>query len=307
MEVAYYDIPKEIRLSAYADTVICDRNGTSRTLVGIRLGGYPEMVSALSTAILGGATISIKTETEHWDCTAEPKHYAKTQVLTGTYAVQTMLWDDDAAQKAAKQKEESEENDDADTTTNAPQKASDRTRQSYLLCAPDDRETLYHEIDERSIVPMLSAFTDYLIDELQRRSILTRCEVWTTGKPFEAWRLTCTADDANIAKAVTDGLKKGAITIPGATPAHAKAFQDITGVTSYLNAVGPTLAARIRCDLQGIRTRRLYAPPRGAMEQGKTRLCLPRLRECDRNGCNGVRRKSHRRCNARILSVGKSR
>ena len=57
MEVRYQDEAKGISLTGYADTLITDSQ--NNRLVGIRLGGYPEVIAGLSAAICGGGTITV--------------------------------------------------------------------------------------------------------------------------------------------------------------------------------------------------------------------------------------------------------
>ena len=47
---------EKIGLTNYSDMVIYDKD---HTLVAIRLGGYPEMVQAMSDAILGGCELEL--------------------------------------------------------------------------------------------------------------------------------------------------------------------------------------------------------------------------------------------------------
>lgn len=241
MEVRYQDEAQKISLTCYADTLIMDSQYTR--LVGIRVGGYPEVVSGLSAAICGGSTVTVSTADGSLLCTAERGRYCKTVCREGTYAVATILWDQNTARKTGTGKEEHENEEEDDE--NRKERGS-QLQEHYLLCAAGNREALYREIDCVTTIPMIPQFADYLIDELQTRGILTRCMVHTAAEPFEAWRLTCTAGDGNIADVITDGLKSGAIRIPGTQPGQPDAFQDITGVSGYLNRFGSVIAARIR-------------------------------------------------------------
>lgn len=241
MEVRYQDEAQKISLTCYADTLIMDSQ--QGKLVGIRVGGYPEVVSGLSAAICGGGTVTVSTSDGSLLCTAERGRYCKTMCREGSYAVATILWDQNAAQKTGTSKEEHENEEEDDE--NRKERGS-QLQEHYLLCAAGNREALYREIDCVTTIPMIPQFADYLIDELQTRGILTRCMVHTAAEPFEAWRLTCTAGDGNIADVITDGLKSGAIRIPGTQPGQPDAFQDITGVSGYLNRFGSVIAARIR-------------------------------------------------------------
>ena len=55
IELSYYDPKAEVRLTAYADTLVLDERPRERAMTAIRFGGYPEMVNAMAAAIHGGA------------------------------------------------------------------------------------------------------------------------------------------------------------------------------------------------------------------------------------------------------------
>jgi len=57
IELSYFDPKSNVRLTAYADTIMVESAGGSSTITAIRFGGYPEMVRAMADAIYGGATI----------------------------------------------------------------------------------------------------------------------------------------------------------------------------------------------------------------------------------------------------------
>ena len=57
MPISYFNPKQEIRLSAYADTIVLEPDGREQRLRAIRFGGYPEMVRAMSDAIYAGATL----------------------------------------------------------------------------------------------------------------------------------------------------------------------------------------------------------------------------------------------------------
>lgn len=257
MEVRYQDEAQKISLTGYADTLIVDSKQDK--LVGIRVGGYPEVVSGLSAAICGGGTVTVCTEDSTMICCTERGWYCKTVCREGTYAVATILWDQNTARKTGTGKEEHENAKENDENR---QKSSSQLQEHYLLCAAGDKDALYREIDRASTIPMLPQFAEYLIDELQRRGILTQCMVHSAAEPFEAWRLTCTAGDSNIADVIADGLKSGTIHIPGTQPGEPDAFQDITGVSGYLNRFGSVIAARIRGQF-----RPLYDPVAEALSE----------------------------------------
>nr|WP_302666159.1 helicase-related protein [uncultured Agathobaculum sp.] len=238
MEVRYQDSAQGIMLTGYADTVISD---PQYRLVGIRFGGYPEMVQGVSAAICGGATVTVSAEERSYVLTAERGRYRKTLTREGAYTVATILWDDKSVSRNTSEDKNEENADDSEKRNEGSQ-----TREAYLLCAAGDQDALYHEIDRVSTIPMIPQFADYLIAELQARNILTGCLVRTAYEPIEAWQLTCTPEDQNIADVVTSGLKSGAIRIPGTQDGQIDAFREIGGVASYLNAFGSVIAARIR-------------------------------------------------------------
>ena len=106
MEVRYQDEAQKISLTGYADTLIMDSRQDK--LVGIRVGGYPEVVSGLSAAICGGGTVTVSTPDGSLLCTAERGRYCKAVSREGTYAVATILWDQNAARKTGTGREEQE-------------------------------------------------------------------------------------------------------------------------------------------------------------------------------------------------------
>lgn len=238
MEVRYQDSAQGIMLTGYADTAIAD---PQYRLVGIRFGGYPEMVQGISAAFCGGATVTVSAEEQTYVLTAERGRYRKTLTREGSYTVATILWDNKSVSRNMTEDKNEENTDDSERRNEGSQ-----TREAYLLCAAGDQDALYHEIDCVSTIPMIPQFADYLIAELQARNILTGCLVRTVYEPFEAWQLTCTPEDQNIADVVTSGLKSGAIHIPGTQDGQTDAFREIGGVASYLNAFGSVIAARIR-------------------------------------------------------------
>ena len=98
-------------------------------------------------------------------------------------------------------------------------------------------------------MPLIPEFQDYVLDELQRRRFLKPLRVISILERLEAWLLLCKKDDANIVKVLEDGLKTGAIHIPGAVQ-NPNGFESVHSVTSYLYAFGVTVAERIRNQFQ---------------------------------------------------------
>lgn len=102
MPISYYNPKQEIRLSAYADTIILEPDGREQHLRAIRFGGYPEMVRAMSDAIYAGATLETEFAGETAMLTCEPKKYECHLSHDGIYAEATILSLDDADTAAKK-------------------------------------------------------------------------------------------------------------------------------------------------------------------------------------------------------------
>lgn len=56
--ISYYNASQEVRLSAYADTIVYEREGPHRNILrAVRFGGYPEMGRGLADAVYAGGTL----------------------------------------------------------------------------------------------------------------------------------------------------------------------------------------------------------------------------------------------------------
>ena len=88
IELSYYDPAAQVRLSAYADTVVLDHNSKGGVISAVRFGGYPEMVRAMSDAIYGGATIEATQNSTTRMLQSNVKGYQRQISLDGVYAVQ---------------------------------------------------------------------------------------------------------------------------------------------------------------------------------------------------------------------------
>ena len=236
--VSYYNASKEIRLSAYADTIVYERDGPSRNLLrAVRFGGYPEMVRGLADAIYAGCTLEVNLEDQTLWLEGQPKRYRRQVTHDGVYAEAVLLaLDDDQEIQASENDAEADE---------AQEKADRPSRKCIIFCPENDRDRLFEEVDRKTAVPLIPAFRDYVLDELERRGILKRLQVISLQEKLDAWVLHCRQDDANIISVVEDGLKSGAISIPG-TVSDPDGFDGVENVTGYLNAFGVTVAERIR-------------------------------------------------------------
>ena len=239
MPISYYNPKQEIRLSAYADTIVLEPDGREQHLRAIRFGGYPEMVRAMSDAIYAGATLETEFAGEPAMLSCEPKKYECHLSHDGIYAEATILSLDDADETRSTNEEEM----GGQTNVELP------PRKCILFCPAGDRQALFEALDRKTAVPLIPEFQDYVLDELQRRRLLKPLRVISIRERLEAWLLLCKKDDANIVKVLEDGLKSGAIRIPGAVQ-NPNGFESVHSVTSYLSAFGVTVAERIREQFQ---------------------------------------------------------
>ncbi len=224
MPISYYNPKQAIRLSAYADTIVLEPDGREQHLRAIRFGGYPEMVRAMADAIYAGATLEAEIAGEAATLSCEPKKYECHLSHDGIYAEATILSLDDE-DTAAKKDEEAQA--DGQTNVELP------PRKCVLFCPAGDRRALFEALDRKTAVPLIPEFQDYVLDELQRRRFLKPLRVISIRERLEAWLLLCKKDDANIVKVLEEGLKTGAIHIPGTVQAP-HGFDDVHSVTSYL-------------------------------------------------------------------------
>ena len=242
MKVTYYDEKNSIRLTGYADTVVWDEKGKA-TLAALRFGGYPEEVRGLADAIYGGITIEIESEDGAMTLSTLAKQYRRVLSYDGVYAEATLIAEDDG--QTAKNGEKKTE-DDAKEAPAEPQTELDLPpRNTYIFCTPGDKADLFRAVDQKTAVPLIPEFQDYVLSELTRRKILRPLRVKSISRKMEAWLLRCEEKDKNIVAVLESGLKSGAIAIPGATPGTSP-LDKLESVTDYLNTFGVTVADRIK-------------------------------------------------------------
>lgn len=94
VELSYYDPKAQTRLTAYADTIILDRNEKGGIISAIRFGGYPEVVRALADAIYGGATIEATQNNATHRLQSNLKGYQWQLTHDGVYATATLMASD---------------------------------------------------------------------------------------------------------------------------------------------------------------------------------------------------------------------
>lgn len=236
--IDYYDPKSEVRLSVYADTIIFEPENKKKILRAIRFGGYPEMVRAMADAIYGGAGIDAEVNGQMLHLQSQPKRYQRQLSHDGVYAEATLICLDDAQDVTDAAKE-----DAAQSEKKCP------PRKCFIFCPQDNTERLFEELDRKTSIPLIPAFRDYVLEELQTRGILQKLTVISLKEKLDAWVMCGQKDDANIAAVVEDGLKSGQIAIPGEVHAPA-GFDAVDNVTGYLNAFGVTVAQRIRNQFQ---------------------------------------------------------
>ena len=245
--VSYYNASQEVRLSAYADTIVYEREGPHRNILrAVRFGGYPETVRGLADAVYAGGAL----DANMGDCPLRleslAKRYRRQVTHDGVYAEATLLAiDDDQETKAPE--DDGEGDEDAEKEEQA--KMDLPPRKCIIFCPENDRDRLFEEVDRKTSVPLIPAFRDYVLDELERRDVLKRLQVISLREKLDAWVLYCRQDDSNIISVVEDGLKSGAISIPG-TVREPDGFDGVENVTGYLNTFGVTVAERIRKQFQ---------------------------------------------------------
>lgn len=244
MKVTYYDPKSQIRLLCYADTVVWDTKPTP-TLTALRFGGYPERVQGLADAIYGGATIEIEDGKDTYSLKTLTRQYRRELSHDGVYAEATLIAEDDgqsakqnAGDKDEPDKDKNDEDDDQIQQDLLP-------RNTYIFCTPGERRELFDAVDQKTAVPMIPEYQDYVLTELQKRNILRPLQVKSLSRKLEAWLLRCEEKDKNIVAVMEDGLKSGAISIPGAT-VGLNPLDEINSITEYLNTFGVTVAERIK-------------------------------------------------------------
>ena len=184
IELSYFDPKSNVRLTAYADTIMVESAGGTGTITAIRFGGYPEMVRAMADAIYGGATIETVQNDKKRNLKSIPKKYRRQLAHDGVYATATLMASDDA-----------------------------------LTAEPQD---------------------------VGEPGVLRQLEVFSLKEKLDAFVLNLKPEDANVVEILEDGLKSGAIAIPGTVPGQPDGFDGVENVTGYLNTFGTTVAQRIR-------------------------------------------------------------
>jgi len=237
MKMEYYDLKAETRLETYADTIVVEKDSYTSYIAAIRFGGYPESVKGMSDAICGGGSVSIDINGEPVTLHSRVKQYRKGLAHDGIYAEATLMVQDE---ELGTDHEAEENNDDSNPKKSKPRKC-------YLFCEQEDSDRLFEELDKKTAVPLIPAFKEYGLSELQARDILKPLQVISCHEKFDVWLLKMKADEENIIPVVNDGLKIGAISIPGSDDGI---FPAVRSVTQYLNTFGVMIAERIKSQFE---------------------------------------------------------
>lgn len=166
IELGYFDPKVQVRLTAYADTIIMERTPTGGTISALRFGGYSEAVRALSDAIYGGASVEARRSGQTLLLDSVPKGYRRQFSHDGVYAIATLMANDDVQEADAQEKtEEKQEGQEPET----PQ-----PRKCYIFCPAGDRAKLFEELDRKTAAPLIPEFQDYVLTALIDRGDLRK-------------------------------------------------------------------------------------------------------------------------------------
>lgn len=221
---------EKIGITNYSDLIVFDKD---KTVVAIRIGGYPETVQAMSDILISGCDLELQGARETIKVnTKGPKTYERKLSHDGVYAEGMHYLKDDVPNTIMFG------DDESDGTKVAVKK------NLYFFCKSSDE--LYAELDRKLSVPLIPEFKDYFISELINRKLLQQLTVYSLGLKFEAWHMKISEDEKEAAEVLEDGLKSGAITIPGTKSGNLAVFKNIKTFTQYLDEFGSVVAERIK-------------------------------------------------------------
>ena len=95
MPISYYNPKQFIRLNAYADLIIYEKEPSKLLLRAIRFGGEPEMVRALADALYAGAELEAEIGPDKFYFASEPRKFQRQLSHDGIYAEAVLLALDD--------------------------------------------------------------------------------------------------------------------------------------------------------------------------------------------------------------------
>lgn len=229
IELSYYDPSAQVRLSAYADTLVLDHDQNGSIIRAIRFGGYPEMVRAMADAIYGGATIEAAQNDTTRMLQSSLKSYQRQITHDGIYAVATLMAADTVQEDDRSGKHEKDE----DTNLVDTEQMELQPRRCYIFCPARDQKRLFEELDHKTAAPLIPEFQDYVLSSLRQRGDLRQLEVISLKERIDAWVLDLKPQDQNVVEVLEQGLQSGDIQIPGAVPNMPDGFENVENVTGY--------------------------------------------------------------------------
>lgn len=231
IELSYYDPSAQVRLSAYADTLVLDHDQNGSIISAIRFGGYPEMVRAMADAIYGGATIEAAQNDTTRMLQSSLKSYQRQITHDGIYAVATLMAADTVQEDDRSGKHEKDE----DTNLVDTEQMELQPRRCYIFCPAGDQKRLFEELDRKTAAPLIPEFQDYVLSSLRQRGDLRQLEVISLKERMDAWVLDLKPQDQNVVEVLEQGLQSGAIQIPGTLLGSPDGFENVENVTGYID------------------------------------------------------------------------
>ncbi len=230
--IVYHDTANKVEIKCYADTFVYHKSSSSeRNLVAMRFGGYPEHVRGMAGALNNNAGIETVIEGHNLVLKAPHKRYKRNISHDGIYAEGTLLALDDEQMDAMSSVEEVEN-------------SSKSRKKMYIFCEEGNTDSLYAELDKKTMIPLIPEFKDYVLEESIKRRNLVPLEVLSASVRFDAYMLEFDNEEKEMERIINDGLKQGKISIPNAIPGSG--FEDVETVSQYLTKYGITIANRIQ-------------------------------------------------------------
>lgn len=206
----------------------------NRTVVALRIGGYPESVQAMSDIIMVGCELDLEGSREIITVnTKGQSKYERRFSHDGIYAESMLYVKDDVPNTIM-----IGEDDKSQSTKVAVKK------NLYFFCKDDDE--LYADIDRKLSIPLIPEFKDYMLSELKGRGILNELKVYSLGYKFSGWHMNISADEKEVSEVLEDGIKTGNIKIPGSVDGDLSVFDKINSFTEYLQEFGAMVADKIK-------------------------------------------------------------
>ena len=228
-----YDSERQIHLSNYADLIVIDEN---QVLVGIRFGGYPEQVVAMTDAVTFGSRLRVEIGNQKLDILNKEKlNYSRKITHDGTYAESVVFLNDSEIQNA----------NDADDDSDGSKNKTPVPRNMYIYCHTTDENELFAELDKKLSVPLIPEFSRYLIANLHRRKQLRKLTVYSENVELTVYKLTVKEDESDVVGILENGLKSGKIQIPNAVN-DSKIFDNINSFSDYLRQFGALIGEKIK-------------------------------------------------------------